>query len=162
MSKFCIPEYYKELPEIVEIIQNPEFQFMVNYRHHGNVDCLHHSLSVAEKAFPIAVRLNADIISTLRGALLHDFYLYDWHDGAPGLHGYSHPYSALREAAQRFDLNCIERDIIKKHMFPLTPFPPLFRESWIVCVADKISATGDYVEEMKRWRRPAHTQYQRL
>ena len=30
-----------------------------------------------------------------------------------------------------------ERDVIAKHMFPLTLRPPRFRESWIVCLADK-------------------------
>lgn len=144
-SKLRIPESYKNLKEISGIIEHPEFQSMRNYRHHGNMDCLSHSLRVADMAFSFAVRFNVDVVTTLRGALLHDFYLYDWHEPKHSLHGYRHPYEALRKAEKRFELNFIERDIIKKHMFPLTLMPPLYRESWIVCIADKISAVEDYI-----------------
>ena len=38
----------------------------------------------------------------------------------------------------------IERDIIKRHMFPLNIRPPKYRESWIVCLADKICAVNEF------------------
>ena len=31
----------------------------------------------------------------------------------------------------------MERDIIKKHMFPLTLTPPAYKESLLVCLVDK-------------------------
>ena len=83
--------------------------------------------------------------------LLHDFYLYDWHEAAPPFHGYRHPFCAVREAEARFQLNPVERDIIKKHMFPLTPFPPVNLESRIVCYADKASAVEDYSGLIKQF-----------
>ena len=42
-----------------------------------------------------------------------------------------------------FDL--IERDIIKKHMFPLNIAFPKYKESLIVCIADKIIALYETV-----------------
>ena len=39
-----------------------------------------------------------------------------------------------------FNLNEKERDIILKHMFPLTVKPPRFKESYIVMLADKYCA----------------------
>ena len=54
------------------------------------------------------------------------------------LHGFTHPSVAFKNASKSFELSNIEKDIIIKHMFPLTPVPPHFKESWIVTIADKI------------------------
>ena len=37
-----------------------------------------------------------------------------------------------------------EKDIIEKHMFPLTRIPPSFRESAIVCLVDKACAVYEF------------------
>ena len=75
----------------------------------------------------------------MRGALLHDYFLYDWHEKDPEhrLHGFHHPSTALKRASEDFRLSELERDIILHHMFPLTLFPPRSREAMIVCVVDK-------------------------
>ena len=49
----------------------------------------------------------------------------------------------LANADRDFGLNDIERDIISKHMFPLTPHLPSFRESVIVGLADKWCAIAE-------------------
>ena len=73
--------------------------------------------------------------------------MYDWHDGsAPGnihptLHGFYHPGIALKNAVKDYNLSKREKDIIKKHMWPLTINPPRCREAWIVCIADKYAST---------------------
>jgi len=53
------------------------------------------------------------------------------------LHGFYHPGIALKNADQEYELTLREKDIIKKHMWPLTVVPPLCREAWIVTTADK-------------------------
>ena len=53
------------------------------------------------------------------------------------MHGRYHPGAALKNAEQDFDLSDRERDIIKKHMFPLTLTPPAFKESFLVSLVDK-------------------------
>ena len=77
--------------------------------------------------------------SLIRGALLHDYFLYDWHDKKARVnpHGYLHPGIALKNASEIFDLNKTEKDIIKHHMFPLTLCPPLTKEGFCVTIADK-------------------------
>ena len=79
----------------------------------------------------------------IRGALLHDYFLYDWHEKSDDhrLHGFTHPARALKNAEEIFDLSVVEKDIIKRHMFPLTPVPPAYRESYLVCLADKICSS---------------------
>lgn len=114
---------------------------------HGTTTILEHSIGVAEQALRIADSMHAriDETSMIRGALLHDYYLYDWHDSktAPSLHGFKHPRIALENAMRDYELNAIEQNIIERHMFPLTPIPPLFLEAWIVCMADKYCAAGE-------------------
>lgn len=85
--------------------------------------------------------------SLLRGALLHDYFLYDWHDPDPShrLHGFRHPFFALARAEEDFELTPRERNIIVRHMFPLVPVPPTCREAWIVCLADKWCALCETV-----------------
>ena len=50
------------------------------------------------------LRLRVDMESLIRGALLHDYFLYDWHDGEKehNLHGFRHAERALRNAERIF------------------------------------------------------------
>ena len=120
---------------------------------HGDVTVYAHVLSVARASLSAAdalarVGIRVDRASLLRGALLHDYFLYDWHDPDPShrLHGFRHPFFALARAEEDFDLTPRERNIIVRHMFPLVPIPPTCREAWIVCLADKWCALRETVE----------------
>lgn len=91
-----------------------------------------------------------------RAALLHDYFLYDWHDwddGAHRLHGFTHGQAALRNAVRDFRLNAIERDSIACHMFPMTLKPPSYIEGYLVTMADKISATRETFS-LERFSKP--------
>ena len=85
------------------------------------------------------LHIKVDRKSLVRGALLHDYFLYDWHEPvlAHKIHGFTHPGIAWRNAERDFDMNPVEKNIIRRHMFPLTPIPPAKIESIIVCIADK-------------------------
>ena len=73
------------------------------------------------------------------GPVLHDYFLYDWHvkDKTHRLHGFFHPGTALANAQKEYVLSKREKNIILRHMWPLTPCPPACREAWIVTAADK-------------------------
>lgn len=107
---------------------------------HGTTSCLLHSIAVAYYSYRIAKFLKGwftDHKSLIRGALLHDYFLYDWHFPGHRLHGFRHPKMALMNAKHDFNLNPIEEDIVKNHMFPLTLTPPKCRETFLVCAVDK-------------------------
>lgn len=133
------------------IILSPEAQVMKSFTQHGETSVFDHCLAVAKYSLLIAhsleriFKINIDKDSLVRGALLHDYFLYDWHvkGASEGLHGFTHPRTALRNASRDFELNDIEKDIIVKHMFPLTPFPPMHREGFIVTIADKWCALAE-------------------
>jgi len=114
---------------------------------HGSVTVYAHCLRVADTACLLAeaLHLPVDKRALIRGALLHDYFLYDWHvkDPSHRLHGFTHPAAALRNASEDWTLSPIERDIIQKHMFPLTPILPACREAWLVCLADKLCAAQE-------------------
>ena len=111
---------------------------------HGTTSIYRHSLNVAYTSLWMMERwqIRLEPKSLVRGALLHDYFLYDWHmpNSAQKWHGFRHARIALQNAARDFDLNKIEIDIIRKHMFPLNLRIPRYRESFIVCLADKICA----------------------
>lgn len=140
-----VDELYKEVLRCgAEILKSDEMQSEKGFMQHGKISCYEHSVSVAVMSVRIAERfsIRVDRRSLIRGALLHDYFLYDWHESDPShrLHGFSHARTALENAERDFSLNSIERDIICRHTFPLNICPPRFRESRIVCLADKICA----------------------
>ena len=115
-----------------------------HFLQHGDVSVYEHCFNVAFLSLYVARRfhLSVDRQALVRGALLHDYFLYDWHEDDPThrLHGFHHARRALENACRDFSLGSIERDIIAKHMFPLNLHPPRYRESALVCAADKLCA----------------------
>ncbi len=108
---------------------------------HGNTSVYEHSVRVAYYSLKAAefLHLNGHRKELVRGALLHDYFLYDWHekDRSHSLHGFRHPFTALRNASADYRLTRREQNIILRHMFPLVPIPPACPEGWIVCMVDK-------------------------
>ena len=127
-----------------DLILSDEAQKMKSFTQHGMTSVFEHTVSVAKYSLKMANILEKfgakiDRRSLVRGAILHDYFLYDWHEKNEfhRLHGFTHPKRALNNASRDFELNEVESDIIRKHMFPLTPIPPKHIESGLVCIADK-------------------------
>ena len=63
-----------------------------------------------------------------------------------GLHAFVHPKIACENASKLFSLNKKEKDIIVKHMWPVTFFHfPKYPESFIITLSDKYSAIQESV-----------------
>lgn len=112
------------------------------YIQHGTTTVFEHCLSVAYFSLKFAnlFHWKVDEASLIRGSLLHDYFLYDWHDKSTRVnpHGFLHPAVALKNAKEIYELNKKEEDIIIHHMFPLTLSPPRSREAFLVTIADKV------------------------
>ncbi len=131
------------------IIKKENFIKQKNFIHHGNINVYNHVLKVAYISYLTAKKKkNVDIKSVVIGALLHDYYLYNWHvkEKWHRLHGLKHPKIAYKNALKDYPeyMNKKIKDIILHHMFPLTIIPPLSKEARIVSNSDKKATYTDY------------------
>ena len=142
-----------------EVLRGGRYREMKKYYSHSDITVYTHCIKVAYAAYSFAIKHNikCDLKALVRGALLHDYYLYDWHDKNKGFrwHGFKHHRFALANAKADFDLTKKEEQIIYTHMFPLTFWcVPRCREAWIVTLADKRVATE---ETLKKYRKKKNT-----
>ena len=125
---------------------------------HGTVSVAEHSIAVARACVRLsrALRIKIDERALVRGALLHDYFLYDWHDQSSSRphHATRHGSYALENAERDFELGAVERDMIEHHMFPLAP-PPRTREGWLLTAADKYVSLAETAKGLVRRLRRA-------
>ncbi|MDR0376747.1 MAG: HD domain-containing protein [Spirochaetaceae bacterium] len=124
-----------------DILESEVFAQCRRFMQHGSISVYAHSLSVARMSFSMAEGTQGlDLRSLVRSALLHDFFLYDWHvpEKMWSLHGWTHPVTAAENARAYFQVSDKEYSLIRTHMWPYTLLhPPVYREGWIICLADK-------------------------
>ena len=149
MSRDTSANSYTE--EYEKMQQYPRVLLMKQYSQHAGSNTYAHVCHVAEMSHKIekGLRLrNIDEKAMLRGAMLHDYYQYDFRDHpiGPWRHGTTHAGKALKNAEEAFSLSDKERNIIYSHMWPLNlTHLPRSREAWVVSVADKVCAAQEAV-----------------
>lgn len=138
---------YCEFMNIIQdLIKNKSVKQMRNFNQHAGTSCYQHCMQVAYYTYVLCKKLHLDYVSATRGAMLHDLFLYDWHNYIRpdkkwnSQHAFLHPKIALKNANELFNLNEIEQDVILNHMWPATISLPHFKETIIVTLADKYSA----------------------
>ena len=138
-----------------DVLENRDMQALRTFPQHGTVSRYEHCLAVCYIALRLADkwRVRVDRRSMVRGALLHDFFMYNWNDPASmrPLHGFTHAREALCNAQKQFELNEIERDVIKSTCSRSTSLPR-YRETALVSAADKISAVLELVHSARALR----------
>lgn len=136
-----------------DIIEHPLYQGQKAYVHHTHT-LFDHAIYVAYYSYRLAHKWGLKETAVVRGALLHDFFLYDWRlDGKQikkrgfKKHGFVHARIAHQNALKYFDLNRLEEDIILKHMFPLNLRVPKHKESWLVNIVDSWVTIREYFKK---------------
>ena len=131
-----------------DILRSDNFKSSAKNIQHSNVSVMKHSMKVAYASMWITnkFKIKCNKEDLVRGALLHDYFLYDWHDddhrGIQNLHGFYHPGVALKNAMAEYELTEKQKNIIRSHMWPLTLTRiPRCKEAWIVTAADKYVST---------------------
>lgn len=145
-----------ELETILEpYAQDALVQSMAGFVQHGSVSTLDHCHNVCEVSWWMCRRLHleADPQVLAVGALLHDFYLYDWH-GAGWRHSYRHAERARRIAASHFGVDTRTQDVIRCHMWPFgITHVPRSREAVVVSLADKYVSLHETLFSRRKVRR---------
>ena len=124
---------------VKDIVDNKAFTKSGSEPHHG-ITRFEHSMRVAKYTYLISkfFRMKNSEDAT-RAALLHDFYKFDDMKGQSGARQLqTHPMVALNNSLKYFELNDMQQDIIKSHMFPCNLDIPKYKESWLVSLVDKI------------------------
>jgi uncharacterized protein len=128
---------------------------MDQFIQHGHTTCKEHCIQVSYIAFEICRSRGWDCRCAARAGLLHDLFLYDWHTHAretgEHFHGFTHPRVAMDNAVKYFQVSEKEQNMILRHMWPLTPIPPKYREGYAILYADKLCGLTEFFGHMKDW-----------
>lgn len=136
----------KRFKQLLEEYNNSEIiRQMDNYIHHGHTTTLEHCQNVAWVSYLInkKLKLNADEKKLIELSMMHDLFLYDWHDKRPErkTHAFDHPDIACNNAIKHFDISKKDQEIIRSHMWPINIRRiPKSKEAIILCIADKYCA----------------------
>lgn len=144
--KYNSEEFYKIIDDIYN---NEEFKKLDNYKHHG-ITRYRHSMRVSYYTYLVTKKLGLNYKSATRAALLHDFFTDEVKKVNVFLKITRHPRIAVDNSKKYFDINELEEDIIRTHMFPCTIRPPKYLESWIVDAIDDLSAIGEVCSVMNK------------
>ena len=130
---------------INDLINNETVLEMKKYYQHGSTSCFEHCYNVAYVCYKMAKNLGWDYVSATRGAMLHDLFLYDWRTPKKDrvnkkMHAFTHGEIALNNATKLFKLNDTEKDMILRHMWPVTLKMPKTKEGFLLTLADKYCA----------------------
>ena len=157
VEDITVPKDLEYLSMVKEILKNPNVGTMREYVQHGNTSCLEHSINVSYLSYLYCKNHGLNARAAARAGLLHDLFLYDWHlrkrKKGELMHGFSHPRVALQNAQKAFDLTPLEKNIILRHMWPLTIVPPKYPEAYVVVWIDK------YCSVMETIKRPVMQLY---
>lgn len=145
----------KDYYDIVSnIITNKKFQELKNDIHHST-NKYDHLIRVSKLSYKLAKLCRADVESTTRAGVLHDFFYGDRKSSIQNSY-LNHPYTSANNAKELFNISEFEADIIKTHMFHHTFFRSIFpiinldekvkikegkpksKEAWIVCLSDLV------------------------
>ena len=129
---------------------------------HRGSNCYIHSFKVAKLAIKRALRhKKGNLYTILVGAILHDYYLYDWRKDRSKMrhHMSNHPYVAAKNAERDFEIHESIKKVIHSHMWPvnITDFPKT-KEARIISNADKTI----YLKEIicsKRYKKKREEKY---
>lgn len=136
---------------ISDIIECTEVEKLKQITHHISTTRFQHCLNVSYYGYIICNKFRLDYRAAARAGMLHDLFYYDRKEynsrktKGQISHSEMHSIIAAENAAKLIDMSEMERDIIEKHMWPLTHKMPRYKESFIISFVDKYCAVLEFV-----------------
>ena len=133
-----------------DILNNKEFKKVKYIEHHGSTR-YEHLMRVSYNSYRVAKFLHFRYKEVARAALLHDFFYSDElrTQKEKFISTFTHPKLALENSMKNFELNDLEQNIIKSHMFPIAFYLPRYKESILVSIVDKLVASYEFAHKFK-------------
>lgn len=137
---------------VQDILNDENFLATKKDLHHGTSK-YEHSIRVAKLSLRLGKLFKANLRSVTRAGLLHDFF-FGTRKESPENSYLRHPITASNNAKKYFEVNDLEYQAIKTHMFhqvllkkicpfinrkeqaTIKEFKPKSKEGWIICVSD--------------------------
>lgn len=137
---------------VSDILANKRYLQLCHCKHHRGMSRIDHCIHVSYSCYLFCVHWHLRCIrDAVRGALLHDFFLYNYAEERAltkhRLHAWFHPRVACNNAMEEFSLTKTEKMVILRHMFPATIVPPTKVASWLVVIFDKVWAIREYAKK---------------
>ena len=141
-----------------DIIDAPEIERLKDITHHISTTRYQHCVNVSYYGFIICRKLRLDARSAARAGLMHDMFYYDRREFNSARekgqlrHSAKHSFIASENAALITDISDKEKDMIEKHMWPMTRPRPSYKETYIITFVDKYCAVLEYcIPKVKRF-----------
>ena len=115
-----------------------------------------HCVRVAYSCYKFAIKspIKYNMHDLILGAMLHDYFSYDWRMKDKKKHKaplHNHPKEALIEAKKDFEISPLVEDIILHHMWPITLFKiPRSKEAFLVSWIDKVVTISEASRSQRR------------
>ena len=159
-------EHKQELENLfIGFLNNEKILKMKSIPMHRGSNCYIHSFKVCKLVIKKAIKSKKEYHykALIVASILHDYYLYDWrkHHELKKKHGKKHPLIAEANAKRDFDIDEEVSNIIKTHMWPLTPkLYPKTKEAKLVNYVDDVIATREFLTS-KRFKAKREEKYLR-
>lgn len=139
--------YYDCVSDIIDCKQLNELK---NITHHVSTTRFQHCVNVSYYCYVVCRKLNLNARSAARAGLLHDLFYYDRREYNSSKkkwqasHSRHHSLQAADNASEVTSVTALEKDMIEKHMWPLTKQKPSYKETYIITIIDKYCAVLEF------------------
>lgn len=135
---------------VSDIIDSSQLSGLKDITHHVSTTRFQHCVNVSYYSYLVCRKFRLNARSAARAGLLHDLFYYDRKEynsskskGQPS-HSRYHSLEAYVNASGVTELTHLERDMIEKHMWPVTRSMPRYKETYVISVIDKYCAVLEF------------------
>lgn len=142
---------------IEDLIGCDQLEKLKEITHHIHTTRFQHCVNVSYYSYLVCRRLRLNARSAARAGLLHDLFYYDRKEynlckvKGQLSHSQNHAYIASENARMLTDVSPLEKDMIEKHMWPMTKGRPGYKETYVITIIDKYCAVLEFcVPKLKK------------